>query len=62
MASSGGITETLYSTEFQPSNFGFAGALYSGMLTASAILKRDAMIHLVNLHKKLKAGKKSKIA
>jgi hypothetical protein len=40
---------------------GFTGALYSGILTASAVLKRNAMIDLVKLHKKLKANEKSKI-
>ena len=40
---------------------GFTGALYSGILTASVVLKRNAMIDLVKLHKKLKANEKSKI-
>merc|ERR1712086_997395 len=40
---------------------GFTSALYSGILTASVVLKRNAMIDLVKLHKKLKANEKSKI-
>jgi len=52
----------LYLTGQDIMSCGFTGAIYSGILTASAVLERNALIDLVKLHKKLKKSQKSKLA
>lgn len=48
----------LYLTGQDVCSCGFTGALYGGLLCASAVLQRNVMNDLVALHKQIKCGKK----